>query len=349
MTANKSMDETAGPTKMKGVVLYGNRDLRIIDLPRPEVGGDGVIIKIRAVGVCGTDVHTYKTGIFREMSIPIGEEGVLFGHEFAGDVEAVADGLDVDFAPGDRVTGFTLGAYAEYAKCDTAILGVPAVLKLPDHVSYEEAATVEPLTVSLTAIRRAQPLPGERLLIIGAGMIGLGCVQILRALYPEVEIFISDISEKRLAMAKAFGAHHTIDARSTDVVAEMKAVSGEEFVLYNTKGSANIDIVMECAGLELTLNQALEAVKPHTGRLVMVALYEDTPRVDLNQVVSKNIDLRGVLHYGLEDVQEALDLMADGKVDRKPLITHRFALVDAKEAFEAQINTVDTLKAVILP
>ncbi|MBB6521024.1 zinc-dependent alcohol dehydrogenase [Pseudoteredinibacter isoporae] len=336
-------------SSMKGAVLYGNRDLRVVDVPKPAAGKDGVLIKVKAVGVCGTDVHTYKTGIFKEMSIPA-EGGALFGHEFSGDIVDIPDGLKLDgLAPGDRVAGFSLGAYAEYCKADGALFGEPAVFKLPDNISYEEAATIEPLTVSLTAVRRADPQAGEKILIVGAGMIGLGCVQVLKALYPECDIIISDISEKRLDMAKQFGAHRTINPMKEDVVAAMKSATGEDVVLYNQSTTANIDVVIECAGLELTTNQALQIVKPHTGRLVVVALYEDKIHLDLNQIVTKNIDLLGILAYTMDDIWEAIGLMASGKVDRRPLITHRFALGDAKQAFEAQVNTADTLKAVIIP
>ena len=266
--------------KMKAAVLYDVKDLSVVDVPKPTAGDDGVLIRVHAVGVCGTDLHTYKKGMFKEMSVPI-EDGVLFGHEFAGDVVGIGPGVDlVDIKIGDRVVGVAMGAYAEYCRCGPELIGVPVVVKLPENVSYEEAATVEPMTVSLTAVRRADPQPGEKVLIIGAGMIGLGCVQIFHALYPECEVTICDISEKRLDMAKQFGAHRIMNAKETDVVAALKSITGEEGVLYNSKTSAQVDIVMECAGLEVTVNQALEAVKPKTGRVVMVALYEQLPAVD---------------------------------------------------------------------
>ncbi|MFU8817151.1 MAG: zinc-dependent alcohol dehydrogenase [Pseudomonadales bacterium] len=334
---------------MKAAVLHDVRDLRVVDVPKPAVTPDGVLIRVRAVGVCGTDLHTYKKGMFTEMSLPQ-EQGVLFGHEFAGDIAAIGPQAQVEgFAVGDRVTGVALGAYAEYCNVGAVFGSRPLLLKLPAAVSYEEAATVEPLVVSLTAVRRANPQAGERVLVIGAGMIGLGCVQVLQALHPDCEVIVCDVSDKRLAMATEFGAGRTINALREDLVATVKSLFGDAPVIYNATTSGRVDVVLECAGLALTLNQALELARPATGRVVGVALYEDKPEVDFNQVVTKNLQVIGTLGYTADDVAQALALIADRKVDRKPLITHRYPLGDAAQAFEAQIDTAETLKAVIIP
>ncbi|MCB1678744.1 MAG: zinc-binding dehydrogenase [Halioglobus sp.] len=334
---------------MKAAILHGERDLRVQDVPKPETGRDGVLVKVKAVGVCGTDLHTYKLGMFKEMTLPQ-KDGVLFGHEFAGEVAAIGPHAQVqDIQVGDRVVGMAFGAYAEYCNVTPIITPAPLVLKLPDSVSFEAAATVEPLVVSLTAVQRANLQGGERILIIGAGMIGLGCVQVIRALHPDCAIVVADVAEKRLHMAREFGASRTIDAMQEDVVRCMKELAGETPVMYNATTSGNIDVVIECAGLPLTLNQALEIAKPITGRLVAVALYEEQPQVDFNQVVSKNLTVIGTLGYSDVEVKQALQLIADRRVDREALITHRYDLADAAQAFEAQMNTRETLKAVIVP
>ncbi|MCR9278768.1 MAG: zinc-binding dehydrogenase [Pseudomonadaceae bacterium] len=334
---------------MQGAVLFGAGDIRILDVPRPEPDDSGAIVDVRSVGVCGTDLHTYKTGIFIEMSQPVAG-GHLFGHEFAGELTHLPPGDEWrGFQLGDRVAGLAIGAYSQSCRCGSEFLGKPGLFKLPDHISFDEGATIEPLTVSLSAVRRAEPKPGDRVLIMGAGMIGLGCVQILSALYPECEVSVVDVSDKRLEMARTFGAHHVLNARSENPVAAIKSESGERAVAYNATSSGRMDIVLECAGLELTAQQSLELVRPNVGRLILVALYEQTPSVDLNQIVTKNLDVRGLLAYTHDDFLEALQLMSDGKVDRKPLITHRFPLAETAAAFEAQINTAETLKAVIQP
>ncbi|GGO88876.1 sorbitol dehydrogenase [Marinobacterium nitratireducens] len=334
---------------MKAAVLHGNRDLRVIDIPRPGADDNSVLVRVSSVGVCGTDLHTYKLGMFKEMCLPQ-EQGLLFGHEFAGEVVEIGCEAGIeDLHPGDRVTGIAIGAYAEYCNVPPLIGDKPLIIKLPENVSFEEAATVEPLTVSLVAVQRAGLKGGERVLITGAGMIGLGCVQVIKALYPDCEVIVSDVADKRLEMAREFGAERTINVRDEDLVGNLKALTGEEFVLYGTGTTGHIDVAIEASGLAGPLNQCLEVLRPGTGRLVGVALYEEKPEVDFNQIVSKNLSVTGTLGYSQETMEQAMNLIAEGRVDRKPLITHRYKLAEASEAFEAQINTTQTLKAIIEP
>jgi threonine dehydrogenase-like Zn-dependent dehydrogenase len=335
---------------MKAAVLYGDRDLRIVDIPKPQAPDNGVLVKVAGVGVCGTDLHTYKLGMFKEMALPQEDGSILFGHEFAGDVVEIGKNAQVgDIRVGDRVVGIALGAYAEYCQVTPMIGDTPMLAKLPDNVSYEEAATLEPLTVSMSAVLKGDLQGGEKVLITGAGMIGLGCVQVIKALYPDCEVIISDVSEKRLAMARAFGADRTVNVAEDDLVTGMKELTGEESVLYNSTTSANIDVAIEASGLAGPLNQCLEVLKPASGKLVIVALYEKRPEADLNQVVSKNLSVTGVLGYTQELVDECLALISQGMVDRKPLITHNYALAEASDAFEAQLKASETLKAIIKP
>ena len=155
---------------------------------------------------------------------------------------------------------------------------------------------------------------------------------------------------KRQSLKRDLWADLVINAREEDVVKKMLALTGSAPVLFNTKPTAHVDVVLECAGLEITAQQALEVVKPITGRVVVVALYEDTPiKIDLNDAVTKTNDIRGVFGYQEEDIISAIDLITSGKIDRKPLITHRFPLDEAKQAFETQINTDECFKVMILP
>jgi 2-desacetyl-2-hydroxyethyl bacteriochlorophyllide A dehydrogenase len=335
---------------MKAAVFYGPRDLRIVETAKPDAGPVGVVVKVKAVGVCGTDLHTYKTGLFKEMSVPV-EGGAVFGHEFAGDVVEVGPEAEVqDVKAGDRVAAIDVGGYAEFARIGPEFLGASIIFKIPDHVSYEEAATIEPLAVSAHTVRRALPLDTDIVLILGAGMIGMGCIQVLKAKYRVKQIIVADVSEKRLALAKELGADLVINAKEEDIVQKMLDLTGSAPVLFNTKPTAHVDVVLECAGLEVTAQQALEVVKPVTGRVVVVALYEDTPiRIDLNDAVTKINDIRGVFGAQEEDLVTAIELITTGKVDRKPLITHRFPLDEAKEAFETQINMGDSMKVMITP
>jgi len=335
---------------MKAAVLYGPRDLKVVETPKPETGPAGVLVKVKAAGICGTDVHTYRNGIFKEMSLPI-DGGALIGHEFAGDVveigsEAEVPGIQV----GDRVGAIDIGAYSEYVRVGPELLGAPLIFKLPDNVSYEEAATIEPLAVSASTVRRAQPTEEDTVLLLGAGMIGVGCIQVLKAKYAVKQIFVADISDKRLTMAKDLGADVTINAKEENVVDKMLEMTGSASVLFNTKPTAHVDVVIECAGVEVTMQQALQVVKPVTGRIMAVALYEETPiTIDLNDAVTKQNHIIGVFAYEEQDLGTAIEMISSGKVDRKPLITHQYPLDQAKEAFEMQVNTAESFKAVINP
>ena len=337
---------------MKALLKYapGHGNVAVREIPVPEPQPDELLIRVKYCGICGTDLHTYMLGMFKEMSLPQMDGSILFGHEFAGEVVEIGKNAQVgDIRVGDRVVGIALGAYAEYCQVTPMIGDTPLLARLPDNVSYEEAATLEPLTVSMSAVLKGGLQGGEKVLITGAGMIGLGCVQVIKALYPGCEVIISDVSENRLAMAREFSADRTVNVAEEDLVAGMKELTGEEFVLYNSSTSANIDVAIEASGLAAPLNQCLEVLKPVTGKLVIVALYENRPEADLNQVVSKNLSVTGVLGYTQELVDDCLALISNGKVDRKPLITHKYALAEASEAFESQLKTSETLKAIIKP
>ena len=331
---------------MKAAVFYGPGDLRVVDTERPQAGSDGVVVKVKAVGICGTDLHTYKLGMFKEMSVPAAG-GVLFGHEFAGDVVEVGPDANVqDIEVGNRVVAFGFGAYAEYIRIGPS----PLVFNIPDHVTYEEAATLDPLAVAAHGVRRAEPVEDDIVLILGAGMIGLSCIQVLKARYHAKQIIVSDISEVRLNLAKKLGADLVINAGRQDVVKMMLELTGSAPVPFNVKPTAHVDVVLECAGLSATTQQALEVIKPDTGRVSLVALYENTPiKIDLNDAVTKTNDVRGVYGFKREDLLAGLDLLTSGKVDRKPLITHRFPLDEVKKAFETQLATSDCMKVIMHP
>ena len=331
---------------MKAAVLYGECDLRVDDVPKAVAGKSGVLVRVKAVGVCGSDVHAYKhkLGSVQAPGLPI-NGGILLGHEFAGEVVELGDDVNPSSVKiGDRVVGFGLGAYAKYCHCDEK-----GVFPLPDNLGFEESATVEPLVVSLGAVRRAAPQPGDKVLIIGAGAIGLGCVQVLKALHPDCQIAISDVSDRRLALAQTLGADEIINASQQDIVERMQALTGEQAIPLSEKISAQVDVVLECAGLALTLHQAIDVVKPTVGRVVLVAVYEDMPRIDINQAVLKNVDLRGYLGYSEDDIRESIALMSSGQIARQPLITNRFPLAEAKLALETQLNAKEAIKVVILP
>lgn len=337
---------------MKAAVFHSARDITIEDVPEPRVEPDGVVIKVKACGICGSDLHLYKRG---------GQEGTILGHEFSGDIVEIGANV-TDVEKGDRVTamcgrgcgqcywcrqgqqircrklaflGYGIpGAFAQYVSVPFFKIGMYAV-KLPDTLTYEEGATAEPTAVALYSVTQAQPQPDNTVVIIGAGMIGLCTVQVLKA-FGVNQVIVSEPREKRLKLAKESGASLVVDAGREDIVSIVNEVT-------SGKGA---DIVFECAGLPTTYQQAIEMVH-RGGKVELVGLYEQPITWDPSFVVTNDITLIGC---GLRwDLPGAVDLLQSGKVNTKPLVTHEFPLDKVKEAFETQLGAEDAVKVLVKP
>jgi len=337
---------------MKAAVLHGANDITVEDVPEPEVGPDGVVVKVRACGICGSDLHAYRQGR--------GDDLVL-GHEFSGDVVEV--GRDVTgVAVGDRVTAMsgrgcgecywcrrgewlrcsrmTLfgygvgGAFAEYTFVPNFLLNKYAV-RLSDSVSYETAATTEPLSVALYSVMKMQPEPNDDVVVIGAGVIGLCAVQVLKALGIG-QVILSGRRAGRLELAKRCGADIVIDGALEDAVS----------IVYEATSGKGADIVVECAGSAAAFDQSLRMVH-RGGRIAVVGLYEQPIEWNPNSIVSNDIDLIG---GGLRfDLPGAMELIEKKKVDTGYLVTHEFPLADIAKAFETQLTAPDAVKVLVKP
>ncbi len=334
---------------MKAAVLHGVRDIRFETTPDPELEPDSILIKVKFCGICGSDLHPYKIG---------GRPGTIFGHEFSGEVAAV--GIKVsDIRTGERViavgyrpcgrcywckqdkphrcsdlaiSGDQLpGALAEYILIPSAQLG-RNVFRLPESLSFEQGATVEPMSIALYSVRRAQPSQKSNTAILGAGIIGLSTIQVLKAT-GVAKVIVSGRRAKRLEVAKQSGADLVINAAEQDIVQIVKeATSG-----------LGVDIVFECAGAPTTFSQAIEIVRGG-GKVMLVALYEQPITWEPAPAIYKNITLIGCLGGNFPAV---LELMASGKVDTKPFITHVFPLYRVRDAFETQLTAKDAVKVLV--
>lgn len=337
---------------MKAAVLHDARDVIIEDLPEPVVEPDGVIIKVKACGICGSDIHLYGRG---------GRGDTVMGHEFSGDVVEV--GTDVTGVEvGDRfvamsgrgcgkcywcqqgqwisckrmmLLGYGIqGAFAEYVAIPHFRLGEFAA-RLPESLTYEEGATAEPLSVALHAVEQTQPQSGDSIVVIGAGVIGLCVVQILKSMGIS-QIIVSGHREGRLNIARESGASTVVDAAKENVVPIVNE-------LTSGKGA---DIVFECAGLSTTFQQAMEMVH-RGGKVDLVGLYGQPINWNPTFIVGNDVTLIGC---GLQfELPGAIDLLQRGKVNTKPMITHQFPLDSIKEAFETQINAQDAIKVLVKP
>lgn len=334
---------------MKAAILYGARDIRVEEVETPKLEAGDVLLRVRACGICGSDLHAYKLGQFPAVAMPVGS-GRIMGHEFSGDI-AELGGQVTGLQVGDRVVTVGAGANAKFLRIP-AILR-PMLVPLPPEVSFEEAATVEPLATSLHAVNLAEPVDGETIVIMGAGIIGLGVLQVLKSRC-SARVVVTDLSDKRLAMAKELGADVIINARREDPYQRMLEIAGSKTISLMEQTMANVDTVFDCAGsateqtATAALWQALLMVKEN-GKVVEVAVFEKPLEIEFNIIVRKGIKLLGSWGWSPIEFLYSLELIRSGKVNRKPLITHEFPLEKAKEAYETQLRAEEAIKVVIKP
>jgi L-iditol 2-dehydrogenase len=336
---------------MKQVELHAPEDIRLIESPRPRPGPDELLLKVASVGICGSDLHAYH-GKHPFIRLP-----VVPGHEFAGTVVEV--GADVGhFAPGQRVTvepslvcghcyNCTHGRYnicehLQVIGCQTPgamgeYLTVPAskALLLPDNVTWDQAALVEPLAVGVHAVRVAGFAPGANLLILGAGAIGLMTLQAAKAMGAG-RVMITDLLPGRLELARSLGADVAVNPRTM----HLGEALGEAF------GPARADAIVECVGVAATVRDAIHVARKGT-RIVLAGVFEEEVPVKLGWVQDRELELVGTLMYAADDFPTAIRLLSEGKVQAEPLITHRFPLSRAAEAFAVADGRQDALKVLV--
>ena len=315
----------------------------------PSIQDDEILIKVKACGICGSDLHMYKLNMFSLALLrPIAKGGIP-GHELSGCVEKVGSKVR-DIKEGDRVVAFNSGGMAEYAP-------VRNVVKIPPEVSYEEAATLEPLSNSYYALMKGNPSKEENIVVFGAGTIGLGIIQCLKALNMPINKLIAiDLSDLRLNTAKQLGADEVINARKNHPLVKIKRlVESVPFPVMPTVSIPKVDVIFDCVGYvkdqkgSIVIQQAVNMASPITGRIVIHGLFEDIVPLSFMEVVTKQITLIGSFGFTPETVLKSLQLLQNKKVDQSKIITHEFPLDKAKEAFETQCNTEESIKVLIKP
>jgi L-iditol 2-dehydrogenase len=335
-------------------VLYSDWEtLEMADLPAPTAGPGEVLLKVAAAGVCGSELEA-----FRKRS-PRRQPPLVMGHEFCGTVAAVGEGV-AGFAEGQPVVSNSLvgcgecvrcrrgdahlcagrqlfgmhrpGAFAEYVAVPAA-----ALLPWPDGLPARAAAMAEPMANGVHMVRLTERIRPETVLVIGAGPIGLLAMQAFRAL-TGATVYIADRHTGRLGVGATLGAARTIDAGSEDVVEVVRAATGGE----------GADVVIDAVGGGATKRQAVDAARPG-GAAVWIGLHEDTITLDSFQVTLPERQVLGTYAASLQDMRDALDLMATGRVDAETW-TQAFPLSEGDEAFRRMLNPgPGDVKAVILP
>jgi L-iditol 2-dehydrogenase len=332
----------------RAAVLHAPGDVRVEERPIPEPGPHDVLVEIAAVGVCGSDVHYYEHG---RIGPRVVRAPHVLGHESAGRVIATGERV-TRHASGDRVAlepGVPCGRCREcrtgaYNLCrDVRFLGAPPTdgaftrylalhedfaHALPDAVSDEEGALMEPLSVALWACEKAGVSAGDRVLVTGAGPIGLLVTQVARA-RGAVEIVVTDVNERRLQLAGAMGATHTVGAGRGGRVGEA-------------------DALIECSGHPQALRDGIAALRP-AGTAVLVGMGGDAQSsVPLSLIQAREIWLTGTFRYA-GTYPAAIALAASGAVDLAAIITGHFGLDEVGAALRAGREDPQSVKPIVNP
>jgi len=325
--------------------MLGKKNIKLVEIKKPEVPDNGVIIKMRACGICGSDMHVYNSDLLTEDSTKLIDGYRIIGHEFTGEIVEVGKKVK-GFREGDRVASVhNKGGMAEYIEVRGERL--KNLFKIPEVVSFETAATLEPLCNPMHSFYLRKPFKGETVAIFGAGIIGLGYLQILKA-KSEAKAIVVDVSDLRLKAAQKIGAEVVINASKQDAVSRIKELTSDNYVRYQKKTAGGCDISIDCAGLPLTLQQCLEVLKPENGTAIIAAIYEDEVSIDPNMVIFKYMCILGSMGYYRNETEEALALIASGKIDRNMLITHRFPLEKVEQGFLTQGNPHESIKVMVV-
>jgi L-iditol 2-dehydrogenase len=341
---------------MKSLLLSEYNHLEIADVPLPVVGRGEVLVRVEACGICGSDVHGFDGSTGRR--IP----PIVMGHEAAGTVETVGEGA-TKYKKGDRVTfdstiycgecqyckrgqinlcdnreviGVSCGDYRRHgAFAEYVVVPERIMYPLPMDFSFEAAAMLEAVSVALHGVKVSQVTGGETALVIGAGMIGLLTLQAARAAGCK-RVFITDVDETRLKLARQVGADETLHCSGAELVAEVMRLTGGN----------GVDITLEAVGRNETVAAAIDCTRKG-GTVTLIGNIMPEVTLPLQKVVVRQLRLQGSCASSGE-YPEAIELIANGKIQVKPLITAVASLEEGPRWFERLHSREPNLMKIIL-
>jgi 2-desacetyl-2-hydroxyethyl bacteriochlorophyllide A dehydrogenase len=330
---------------MKVSVVTAPGETRVVDAPKPTVGPADVLVKIRACGICGTDALFISLG-----GMPGREGGMPLGHEPAGEVVEV--GSDVTgIAVGDHVVinpmaapggiignGGSSGALSEYLLIENAVRGTSLEV-VPDHIPFEVAALNEPMAVARHGVNRpptlraggapSQPKPSDKVVVFGAGPIGLGATIAFKSLGVS-HVVVADLIPARLDKALVVGADTVINSADEDVAQRLVELHGVGESLF--PGKVGTDIYFDAAGAPAVINTALAAAKPGA-RLGVVAVHKQPVPVDFVNIMTNEITIVGSMGYPDEIFEVTKDLIANWE-KYAVIVSHTIPFDDVNEALK---------------
>ncbi|MDU7692654.1 MAG: 2,3-butanediol dehydrogenase [Helicobacter sp.] len=343
---------------MKAARWFGQKDIRVVDVPAPSVGDNQVKIEVKNTGICGSDLHEYLGG---PIFIPAKEPHfyskqkapITLGHEFSGQICEVGKNV-TNVKVGDRVTvepilaknglvgkynldphlGFVGlsgdGAFAEFVVVDAGL-----VYKLPENVDFEQGALVEPSAVALYAVRKSGIQAGDSAAVFGCGPIGLLVIEALRASGANT-IYAVEVAKERQDKAREIGA----------IVVDPTKVNAVDFIRKESGGG--VDYSFEVTGVPPVLQQSIESVH-HDGTCVIVSIWEKEAQIHPNEIVIKEKTVKGIIAY--RDVFPlVLQLMEKGYFAKEKFVTKRIKLDNiVQEGFEALVKEKNQVKILVSP
>jgi (R,R)-butanediol dehydrogenase / meso-butanediol dehydrogenase / diacetyl reductase len=337
---------------MKALVWKAIDEVAIQEIPEPEKR-DMAIVRISYTGICGSDI-TIKSGKHPRARAPL-----VLGHEFTGTIEFLPPGLKGQFTLGQRVVvnpliscktcrpcraghehvcaGLKLIGVEHNPGAFTARIAIPQperIHPLPDSVSDTEGALIEPLAVAVHAVDYAEFAPGETAVVLGAGPIGLLVAQVARAAGVKT-LFVVETEPSRQKRAERLG-FTVLDGSKGDVVERVRQLTD----------NAMVDVTFDAAGVPATASQVIP-LTGIMGRVVMVAIHKKPAEVAFRDLAYRELRILGTRIYAAGDFETAIDLVAGGTVDLKPLITHVLPMRDALGAFDIAQNDKEACKVLI--
>lgn len=339
-------------TTMLQQVMTAPKEIRFDTVPVPQPGPGQVLVKIKRIGICGSDIHVYHG------KHPYTKYPVTQGHEVSGRVVALGEGVTA-FRVGQKVTiepqvvcgrchpcthgkynlceelkvmGFqTTGTASEYFAVDQSKIDV-----LPEAMDYNEGAMIEPLAVTVHAAKRPGDVKGLNICVLGCGPIGILLIQSLKA-FGAAKVLATDVSGCRLELAKQCGADVVVNTKSADFGKAMVDAFGPD----------KADIIYDCAGNDITMDQAIQNARKGSV-IILVAVYAGLAHCDLAKLNDSELDLNTTMMYRHEDYVDAIRLVGEGKIQLKPLMSKHFAFQDYLAAYEYIDNNRETTMKVIV-
>ncbi|MEK6978594.1 MAG: galactitol-1-phosphate 5-dehydrogenase [Candidatus Micrarchaeota archaeon] len=322
--------------------MYAERDLRYEQVSRPAVSSGDVLVKVRCAGICSSDIGRYSSGKM------VYKFPLIMGHEFSGEVAKIGEGVN-SFSIGEKVAIYPLipcnscefckegkhqlcekynylgsrtsGGFAEYVKCPVSCL-----VKVPKEVGLEDAALIEPMAVALHGVRKLKLQAGSSVLVYGMGTVGLFAVQWAR-IFGAGKIIVVDRNDFKLSVARKVGATHTVNSQSANVLSSVSEITG----------GRGTDFVVECSGASEFEFQSLLTVRKG-GSVVFVGNPKSKLEIP-DDILQKNLVRKEVSILGSwnsvvnDDWQMCIDILAQGAIDCKSLVTHHFQLKDISKVF----------------